>query len=224
MVEEMVLFWSGGKDSALVLHQIQSCGDYTVVALLSTFIEEEDRLSAHGVRRALLEDQVKALGYDMVTIYLPEERSNVQYEERVTGALSPFASEGIKYAGFGDIFLEDVRKYREERCLAPVGMEGVFPLWGVDTTELAERFIDLGFKAVITCVDTKMLASKFVGLEYDRRFLADLPSHVDPCGERGEFHSFVYDGPLFSRRVAWKAGEVSTKEGRFCYCDLVPEE
>ncbi|MFQ5873957.1 MAG: diphthine--ammonia ligase, partial [Dehalococcoidia bacterium] len=218
MLDQIVVSWSGGKDSALALYELQRSGDYEIHALLATLTEDYDRISMHGVRRDLLEQQVEALGYPLEQLFLSKDSSNEEYEERVIGVLDGFREVGVSSVAFGDIFLEDVRRYREERILSKVGMKGVFPLWKKDTLELARTFIDLDFKAVTTCVDSHHLGREFVGRKFDEDFLADLPSQVDPCGENGEFHSFVYDGPLYRRRIPYALGEVILREGRFYYC------
>ena len=221
MPEKVVLCWSGGKDSALALYQIKHDPGYQLVSLLSTVNQDYDRLSLHGVRRVLLERQVRALGYDLHQVFLSQDSSNEEYEERMRQALVGFKEAGVTGVVFGDIFLEDIRKYRENH-LAPLGLKAIFPLWRKNTLELAGRFLHLGFKGVITCVDTQALDAGFAGRTYDEDFLADLPAKVDPCGENGEFHSFVYDGPIFHRPVSFSLGEKVVRHEHFCFCDLVP--
>ncbi len=221
MVEKVLLCWSGGKDSALALYEVQNNREYEVVALLTTITEDYDRISMHGVRRELVEEQVEALGLPLEKVLLSKQSSNKEYERKMEEVLRMYKESGITSVVFGDIFLEDVRRYREEN-LAKVGMDGLFPLWGEETGTLAQRFIELGFQAVLTCVDTEALDGKFAGRVFNRRLLAELPAGADPCGENGEFHSFVYDGPLFSRRVFHTRGEITLRDERFCYCDLVP--
>lgn len=219
MKEKTIVSWSGGKDSTLALYEI--CRQYEVRALLTTVTEGYDRVSMHGVRRALLERQARALGYPLEIVTISPQGSNEEYETRMRAVLQKHLAEGVSSVVFGDIFLEDVRRYREDRLLT-VGLKGVFPLWGRTSTELAQRFIDLGFRAVICCVDTQQIGKAFAGRLYDRRFLAELPAGADPCGERGEFHSFVYSGPLFQQPVFWVPGRKILRDDRFYYCDLLP--
>jgi uncharacterized protein (TIGR00290 family) len=176
----------------------------------------------HGVRTTLLEQQAKALNLPLEKVFITKNSSNKDYEEKMTQVLTHFKEDGINSIVFGDIFLEDVRKYRENN-LAKLKMDAVFPLWKKDSKQLANSFIDLGFKAIITCVDTKFLDVSFTGREFDKALLSDLPSSVDPCGENGEFHTFVYGGPIFNREISVKRGEIVLRDERFCFCDLLPE-
>ena len=219
----MILSWSGGKDSALALYEMQEAGDYQIRALLTTITEAYDRSSMHGIRRPLIEQQAESLRIPLEKVLLSPVSSNEEYDAKMREMLEGHRAEGVSAVVFGDIFLEDVRKYREER-LASIGMKGVFPLWGRDTTELARTFTELGFKAVITCVDTEQLDRSYAGRAFDEEMLASLPAGVDPCGENGEFHSFVYDGPLFDRAIPHRTGEVVLRDGRFAFCDLIPEK
>ena len=220
--KETVLFaWSGGKDSALALHAVQQAGQYEVAALLTTVTEGYERVSIHGVRRELLEAQAAALGYPLEVVYIPQKSSNEVYEQRMRRALARFKEKGITRNVFGDIFLEEVRAYREKN-LGQIGMRGVFPLWGEPTRALAGRFIAAGFRAVLTCVDTQTLDGEYAGREYDNALIESLPPQVDPCGENGEFHTFVYAGPIFNRALQIRRGESVLREGRFQYCDLQP--
>jgi len=221
MKEEVILAWSSGKDSALALYELQRSRDYEVVALLATVTEEYDRVSMHGVRRVLLEEQAELLGLPLVKVFIPRNGDNKDYESRMRQALEEYVSNGVVCSAFGDVFLEDVRQYREDN-LSKIGMQAVFPLWQRDTSELARTFISLRFKAVITCVDSNTLEEKFVGRIFDEDFLSELPPGVDPCGENGEFHSFAYEGPIFRRTVSYTTGEVVLRENRFYYCDLLP--
>jgi uncharacterized protein (TIGR00290 family) len=221
MPEKVIVSWSGGKDSTLALKAMQEDSRYQIVALLATVTADYDRVSLHGVRRELLERQAAALGYPLKLTYLSPNGSNEEYEEKMREALTVFKAAGISGVVFGDLFLEDVRKYRELKLMT-VGLEGLFPLWGRDTAQLAQGFISRGFKAVITCVDTQALGQDFVGREFTSEFLKDLPAKVDPCGENGEFHSFVYDGPLFGQPVRFSRGEKRLTHERFYFCDLVP--
>lgn len=218
--EEVILAWSGGKDSALTLRELQRAADYEVVALLTTITEGYDRVSMHGVRRTLLGQQADALGLPVEVVSIPTTCSNDEYEARMREMLERYRAAGIRSIAFGDIFLEGVRAYREDN-LAQVGMRGLFPLWKRDPADLARTFVKVGFKAVITCVDSQMLDGGFVGRTFDERFLADLPPTVDVCGENGAFHSFVYDGPIFRRPVRIKRGDTVVRDDRFYYCDLV---
>jgi uncharacterized protein (TIGR00290 family) len=218
-----VLFcWSGGKDSALALYEIINSGSHVIVALLTTVTEDYDRISMHGVSTTLLEQQAKALNLPLEKIFITKHSSNEEYEAKMTQILKHFKKGGINSVVFGDIFLEDLRKYRENN-LAKIQMCAVFPLWKKDSKQLANSFIDLGFKAIITCVDTKFLDASFAGREFNKALLSDLPSSVNPCGENGEFHTFVYDGPIFGREISVIRGEIVLKDERFCFCDLLPE-
>ena len=221
MKEKAVVAWSGGKDSALALHEILESGRYEVQELLTTVTRDYDRISIHGVRSVLLEQQAKALGFPLEKTFISKGASDEEYESELLKALKRQRDAGVSSMVFGDIFLEDIRKYRE-RMLVKVGVKGVFPLWKKDTRALARRFIELGFKAVIASVDSEVMVKDFVGRVYDERFLSDLPENVDPCGENGEFHSFVYDGPIFRERVSFTQGVKVLREKRFYYCDLIP--
>ena len=216
--EEVLFSWSGGKDSALALYEVTRDPRYRVVSLLTTVTEDYGRVSMHGVRQVLLEQQARSLGLPLAVVPIAADESNEGYEARMQEALTPFLERGVASVAFGDIHLEDVRAYRE-RNLARVGMRGLFPLWHRDG--LPRRFIDLGFAAVVTCIDTRALDGDLCGRHYDEAFLAALPPHVDANGENGEFHTFVFDGPLFRERVAFTWGEVVAR-GPFSYCDLVP--
>jgi uncharacterized protein (TIGR00290 family) len=219
MKNKVLLGWSGGKDSALALNALKQQSDVEIAALLTTVTEGYDRISMHGVRRKLLAEQAESLGFPLEEILIPQKCSNDIYEERMRLTLEKFCREGISAAAFGDLFLQDVRIYREER-MARIGMKAIFPLWGINTNELAMRFIQLGFRAVIVCVDTEKLSQEFAGREYDAAFISDLPAGIDPCGENGEFHTFVYDGPIFNRPVRVQRGEKVLRDNRFFYCDL----
>jgi uncharacterized protein (TIGR00290 family) len=221
MKEKVLVCWSGGKESALALHKLQETGNCEIAALLTTVTEDYDRISMHGVRRSLLERQAQSSGLPLEKVFISINASSEEYESKMRAVLEKYLKAGVSSVVFGDIFLEDVRKYREEK-LSKIGMKAIFPMWQSDTTELAHRFIDSGFKAVITCVDSNVLDRKFVGRTFDEQFLSELPSTVDPCGENGEFHSFVYDGPIFRERVSHTIGEVVLREKRFYYCDLIP--
>jgi len=220
-VHKVLVSWSSGKDSALALYEVLQGGEYEVSALLTTVTEAYDRISMHGVRNVFLEQQAHSLGFPLERVLISKDASNEEYESRMHRLLSIYQHAGVRSVAFGDIFLEDVRNYREGN-LAKLGMNGLFPLWKRDTHELVRSFIHLGFKAVVTCVDTNALGRQFVGRHIDEQFLSDLPSGVDPCGENGEYHSFVYDGPLFRERIRFTTGEVVLRENRFAYMDLLP--
>lgn len=219
--EKILLAWSGGKDSALSLYEITRKQEFEILALLTTITRDYDRVSMHGVRRVLLEQQAAAAGFALEQVYIPANSSNQEYESRMKEALAKYHSRGITGVAFGDIFLEDLRKYREKR-LSELGLRGIFPLWRQETAELARAFIAEGFRAVTASVDHKFLDQSFVGREFDHQFLSDLPKGVDPCGENGEFHSFVYAGPIFNKTILVQKGEVVFRENRFYYCDLSP--
>jgi len=236
--------WSGGKDSSICLHKVLQSGDFEIAALLTTVSDKYQRISQHGVRVELLEQQASSIGIELQKLMMPDWPTMEAYNEMMEKALMQFKDQGVTTSIFGDIFLEDLRKYREER-LAMVGLEGEFPLWKTPTNELAEEFIDLGFKAVVVCVDEKHLPKEFAGREFDNAFLEDLPEGVDPCGEYGEFHSFVYAGPIFKEPIAIEKGEIVYRKYEpaksktdqsydcgpdehpttgFWYCDLLPYE
>lgn len=213
--------WSGGKDSALALHELMRTKEHEVAALLTTVTEEYERIAMHGVRSELLRQQALSIEIPLVEIRISENISEKEYEETMQNVMSGFKEAGIESVAFGDLFLEDVRKRRETN-LERIGMKAVFPLWGRNTRKLALEFVRLGFKAITTCVDVSLLKGDFVGRNIDEDFLNDLPAEADPCGENGEFHSFVYDGPIFKRAIPFKKGDVVVRRGRFHYCDLLP--
>ncbi|MFO8056130.1 MAG: ATP-binding protein [bacterium] len=219
-MEKFVYSWSGGKDSALGLYEMQRAGARPEY-LFTTVTRDYDRISMHGVRADLLREQAGALGVSLWVVTIPANCTNQVYEEIMAEQMQKLLAAGITRVAFSDIFLEDVRRYREDN-LSRAGMEAVFPLWGRDTAMLAGRFRELGFQAAVTCVDGNALDGSFAGKEYDRHFLDSLPAGVDPCGENGEFHCFVYDGPLFSRPLRFRQGEVVKREGRFYFQELVP--
>lgn len=223
--EPVVLSWSGGKDSALALYELQNSGNYEVVALMTSVAEEYNRVSHHGVRAELLELQAAVLGIPLRRIDLPsgskQPCTNEVYEQIMERALLAFKADGVLAVAHGDIFLEDLRAYRE-RNLARVGMRALFPLWHRDTAELVQQFIELGFKAYISCAE-RTLGERFAGRAIDADFLRDLPEGIDPCGEYGEYHTFVYDGPVFRRPVAVQVGQKVMRDGRY-YADLLPAD
>ena len=222
MLEPVVLTWSGGKDSALALHYIKTSRQYQITYLLTTITEDYNRISMHGVRSILLDNQSEALGLPIEKVFISKNSSNEEYENQMREKLLFYQRQGISSVAFGDVFLEDIRKYREQN-LSKVFMKGIFPLWKKNTQELAGQFIELGFKAVIICVDSQNLDKKFVGRYFDRQFLSDLPANVDPCGENGEFHSFVFDGPIFKRPIFFKIGDIVLREKHFYFCDLISD-
>ena len=221
MNEKILFCWSGGKDSALALHEIQCHNAYEVIALLTTVTEEYNRVSMHGIRRVLLDQQAVSLQYPLEKVFISKNSPEGEYESRMEELLLKYLNKGVTSVAFGDIFLEDVRTYREHN-LSKIGMKGIFPLWKRDTSELALVFTERGFKAVITCVDSNFLDKTFVGRTFDKQFLSELPPHIDPCGEHGEFHSFVFDGPIFRKRILHTTGEVVFRDNRFYYCDVIP--
>ena len=218
---DIILSWSGGKDSALALHNLQMRDDVRVVGLLTTMTSGYERVSMHGVRRELLEAQAEALGLPLYPVYLSQHSSNDEYAAKMEAAMRDLRDRGLRTVAFGDIFLEDVRAYREAN-LATVEMRALFPLWGRDSVTLARQFIDLGFRAIVTCVDTEQLDGAFAGRFIDAAFLRDLPDSADPCGENGEFHSFVIDGPVFREPLDIVTGERVLRDERFLFCDIKP--
>jgi uncharacterized protein (TIGR00290 family) len=204
----------------MALHELQRDARYEIAALLTTVTETYDRISMHGVRRELLERQAAALGLPLEIVLIPPACVNAEYEARMEAALLRWKARGVRRVAFGDIFLQDLREYRE-RNLARVEMEAIFPIWLRATDKLVREFIGLGFRAVTVCVDPKKLNDSFVGREIDEEFVADLPAAADPCGENGEYHSFVYDGPGFAQPVGIARGEIVQREG-FWFCDLAP--
>jgi uncharacterized protein (TIGR00290 family) len=210
--------WSSGKDSAYALATARAGLDLDVVALLVTVNEVVDRVAMHAVRRSLLQEQAARLGIPLQVIEIPSPCPNDVYEQRLRAALEVAAAESIDAVIFGDLFLEDVRAYREA-TMAETGIAVIEPLWGRPTAELARDMLASGVRAIVTCVDPNQLDPSFVGRSFDEAFLADLPSDVDPCGERGEFHTFVWDAPGFSSPIAVDRGEVVEREG-FYFCDL----
>ena len=219
MKEPILFCWSSGKDSALALHELRAAGAVEIAALLTTV--GEDAIPMHGVPRRLLRAQAASLGHPLEEILLPPDCPNEAYERLMRSALMPHARRGIQRVAFGDLFLEELRQYREER-MKQAGMRCLFPLWGRSSLELARRFINLGFRALVVCVDTSVLPVEFAGREYDAAFLERLPPGVDPCGENGEFHTFVFDGPIFRRPIAVQAGGTRIEGGRFAYRELLP--
>jgi uncharacterized protein (TIGR00290 family) len=216
---KILVSWSSGKDSAWTLHVLRQQCPGTVAGLLTTLNEAFDRVAMHAVRRTLLAAQADAAGLPLHTVDLPWPCSNAQYEERMGAAVTRLVAEGFTHVAFGDLFLEDVRRYREER-LAGTGLTPLFPLWKTKpTSELAREMISGGLRAYVTCVDPRTLDASFAGRAFDAALLADLPAPVDPCGENGEFHSFAWDGPMFGRPIRVRVGEVVEREG-FVFADV----
>ncbi len=221
MKKKVIFSWSGGKDSALALYELVRSGEYDIAALLTTVTKDYDRISMHGVRTVLLEKQAAALGITLEKALMKKGATIEENESKIREVMQRYFENGVLLNAAGDIALEDVKKYKDDN-LARIGMEGVYPLWKRGSAELARKFIGLGFRAVITCVDTTLLDKSFVGREFDASFLADLPAGVDPCGENGEFHSFVYDGPIFREKVDFAKGEIVLRDNRYYFCDLLP--
>ncbi len=220
MPEPILFCWSGGKDSAMALHALQQCADIHIVALLTTVTETYDRISMHGVRRELLVQQAQSIGLPLHEVRIPPQCVNPIYEARMEEAMRLHYDAGVRSVAFGDIFLEDLRAYRE-RNLARIGMTALFPIWKRDTRELIRRFHAAGFRALAVCIDPKVLDRSFAGRELDDSFFSDLPAGVDPCGENGEFHTFVFDGPIFRNPISVRTGEILERDS-FIYCDLLP--
>jgi uncharacterized protein (TIGR00290 family) len=223
MSRRVLLSWSSGKDSAWTLHVLRRQPDVEVVGLLTTFNEAADRVAMHAVRRALVEAQASATGLPLWPVSLPWPCSNGAYEQRIGAMIGRARDEGITHMAFGDLFLEDVREYRI-RQFSGTGVEPLFPLWcsAADTPNLARRMLAAGLRAVVTCVDPTQLPERFVGRRYDAAFLAGLPAGVDPCGERGEFHTYCFAGPMFDCEIAVQIAETVSRDG-FCFTDLVPD-
>jgi uncharacterized protein (TIGR00290 family) len=217
----VLMSWSGGKDSCLALYETQRAPEYRVTALLTTLTRDYDRISMHGVRRVLLEEQAASLGLPLHQVFISKDASNDEYEMKMGEAFAEYRGQGIDSIVFGDLFLADIRAYREQ-FLARQEMRGLFPVWKRDTSRFIKEFIELGFKAIVTCVDSKKLDGSFAGRTIDEAFLSSLPGDVDPCGENGEFHSFVFDGPTFAAPVKVLRGETVLRDS-FWFCDLVPQ-
>lgn len=217
-----LLSWSSGKDSAWSLHVLRKRGEVEVVGLLTTVNEVYSRVAMHAVRVELLDAQANAVGLPLWKIPIPSPCSNAQYEAAMLAAIERAKSDGVNTFAFGDLFLEDIRRYREER-LRETGVSPIFPIWALPTIELAREMIASGLRARVTCVDPKQLPPSFAGREFDAEFLADLPPGVDPCGERGEFHTFAYDGPMFHYPVPVQSGEIIERDG-FVFADLLLNE
>ena len=241
-MKKAIFNWSGGKDSAFALYNCLQNKDYDIVALFTSVSYETKRISMHGVRSELLNKQADLIDLPLITISLPKQVSMEAYNNIMQTQMNNFKLQNIDYSVFGDIFLEDLREYREKQ-LSKVGMKAVFPLWKRNTLELINEFIDAGFKTIVTAVDASKLGKEFVGRVIDKQFIADLPKDVDPCGENGEFHTFVYDAPMFKEPIKFSKGEIVYKEYKagtcadfkddstveeknfgFWFCDLIPDK
>ena len=221
-MKRVLLSWSSGKDSAWSLHVLRQQGDVELAGLLTTLNSEFDRVAMHGTRRSILEAQAKAAGLPLWIVPLPWPCSNSDYEQRMRAVCERAVSEKVDAIAFGDLFLEDIRKYRETQ-LKPTGLEPLFPLWQLPTDTLAREMIAGGLRAKLACIDSKQIPPAFAGSEFDAKLLESLPAGADPCGERGEFHTCVYAGPMFDRVLSLQAGEVVARDG-FVYADYQLEE
>ncbi|WP_312078803.1 diphthine--ammonia ligase [Chryseobacterium sp.] len=234
MKPKAIFNWSSGKDSALALYKTLKEEQFEITSLLTSINKEFQRISMHGVHVSLLEKQAESLEFPLIKMQLPKEPSMEEYREIMSKTMNEIKSQGTTHSIFGDIFLEDLRKYREDQ-LKSIGMKGVFPLWKIDTSQLINEFLDLGFKTIVTCVNETYLDKSFAGRIIEQDFIKDLPKNVDPCGENGEFHTFTFDGPIFKNPVDFKIGEIikktypkpktddSSEEGEyvFWFCDLI---
>lgn len=221
MPRPVVMSYSGGKDCTLALHVLKQDPNWQVVRLLTTANRDYRRTSMHGVRIELLQRQAVSLGLPLDIVWLDAGGDGRDYEDRMKQILKGYREQGIEQVAFGDLYLEDIREYRE-RLNASIGLKSLFPLWGIPSRELAERFIDDGFRAVIVCVDTEQLDRSFCGREYNSSLLKDLPASMDWCAEKGEFHTFCYDGPVFRQAIPFEKGERVLRDERFYYLDLLP--
>ncbi|MFN8008008.1 MAG: ATP-binding protein [Terriglobia bacterium] len=223
MKRRVLLSWSSGKDSAWTLQLLRQQPETEVVGLLTTFNKAAARVAMHAVRRELVDAQATAVGLPLWPVQLPWPCANTVYEELMSGVISQAQQQGVTHVAFGDLFLEDVRNYRIQQ-LSGTEIEPLFPLWGsaTDTPPLAQEMVKAGLRAILTCVDPKQLSNSFVGRQFDATLLTQLPSEVDPCGERGEFHTFCYDGPMFRFPIPVQVGEVVTRDG-FCFADVLPQ-
>jgi uncharacterized protein (TIGR00290 family) len=219
MTPRLWLSWSSGKDSAWALHALRQQGDYEIAGLLTTINDAASRVAMHAVRETLLEKQAEAAGLPLIKVRIPYPCPNEAYEAAMTEAMARAKRESITAVAFGDLFLEDVRRYRVEK-LAPTGIEPVFPIWGIETKKLSRDMVAAGLRARVTCVDPKQLDPKFAGRVFDDAFLDDLPETADPCGENGEFHSFAFAGPMFAAPIAVTPGEIVARDG-FVFADLL---
>lgn len=218
--KRVLLSWSSGKDSAWALRALRARDDVTLCGLLTTLNADAERVAMHAVRERLLDMQAAAAGLPLTKVRIPNPCPNEAYEATMASAMAQARADGITHVAFGDLFLEDVRRYREEK-LAGTGIDPLFPIWGAETARLARDMVAAGLRARVTCVDPAQLDPAFVGREFDAAFLDDLPDGVDPCGENGEFHSFAWDGPMFSRPIPVLRGETVRRDG-FVFADLAP--
>jgi uncharacterized protein (TIGR00290 family) len=218
----VLLSWSGGKDSCLALRALQGAPDLHVEALLTTLTRDFDRISMHGVRRVLLERQAASLGLPLRQVLISRGAGNDEYEAAMGAAFDDYGARGVDTVAFGDLFLEEIRAYRQ-RLLDRHKMHGLYPVWGRDTAKLIREFIAQGFRTAVVCVDPNKLDRSFAGRVIDEKFLAELPPHVDPCGENGEFHTFVFDGPIFKEPVRFSFGEIVCRDS-FWFADLMPQD
>ncbi len=221
MKRKTLMSWSSGKDSAWTLYQLQQDPDVELAGLFCTVNKEFGRVAMHAVRVEQLKQQAKSIGLPLTIIEIPYPCSNADYEEIMGQFVETAKNDGIEYFAFGDLFLEDIRNYREEK-LEGSGIQAVFPLWGTPTDTLAREMIRNGLRTVITCINPKQTPMEFIGKEFDNRFLDALPEDVDPCGENGEFHSFVFDGPMFKEKIAINVGEIVERDG-FVFADILPK-
>jgi len=234
MKPKAIFNWSSGKDSALALYKTLQKNQFEITSLLTSINKEFQRISMHGVHVSLLKQQAESLGFSLIKMEIPKEPSMEEYSEIMSKTMNEIKSQGNTHSIFGDIFLEDLRKYREDQ-LKSIGMEGVFPLWKQNTTDLINEFLSLGFKTIVTCVNETYLDKSFAGRIIDKDFIKDLPENVDPCGENGEFHTFTFDGPIFKKPIQFEVGETVKKtypkpksdeneedgEYVFWFCDLI---
>ena len=232
-MHQAIFNWSGGKDSALALYKCLGQNEFNITTLLTSINKEVQRISMHGIRKELLVQQANSIGIALNTIEIPESTNMETYDKLMAERLQEFKNKGIEYSIFGDIFLEDLREYRE-RKLAELSIKAHFPLWKRNTREVINEFLDLGFKTIVVAADAKLMGREFVGRIIDQAFLNDLPKSVDPCGENGEFHTFVFDGPIFNKPIDFEVGETVLKEykndgneawnSKFWYCDLIQKK
>jgi uncharacterized protein (TIGR00290 family) len=234
MKPKAIFNWSSGKDSAFALYKILQENQFEISSLLTSINKEFQRISMHGVRVSLLEKQAESLGFPLIKMELPKEPTMEEYREIMSKTMNEIKTNGVTHSVFGDIFLEDLRKYREDQ-LESVGIKGIFPLWKINTANLIHDFLDLGFKTIVTCVNETYLDKSFAGRIIDKNFINDLPVNVDPCGENGEFHTFTFDGPIFKNPIDFEIGEIVKKtyprpksdendednEYVFWFCDLI---
>ncbi len=219
---KVIVSWSSGKDSAMALYKIVKSNEFEILAILTTVSDMFQRVSMHGVREELLDQQANSIGIAVEKVRIPYPCPNEVYEQKMVEIIRNYESKGVSHVVFGDLFLEDIRRYREDK-LAEVGFTPIFPLWKENTKELAKTIIRVGFKGVVTCVDPKKLDPNFAGRYFDEMFLNEIPANVDACGENGEFHTFVFDGPIFRNRIEITVGDRVFRDG-FQFVDLVPRK